>query len=373
MKILNVMQCTNLGGMEQASLRLMIALTRLGHSCRVVSLNPLGGLRESLVASGIEAKGLTYAGRGGWRSFTNICRAVRSETADALLMTGHNVAAMLALGEVCRGHRVLCIHFHHEGVMPKWQWRLIYELALRKFDAVTFPSDFVRDEAVKICPTLREVGRTVRNPVALQQIPSRLEVAEARRKFDLDPGGWLVGNAGWLIRRKRFDVFLETAARIVAQRNDVRFVVAGDGPERSELEALRARLGLQDRVVFLGWRDDMQAFYQAIDVLLFNSDFDALGMTPIEAMAYGRPVVASVERGGLGEIIMGSAEVGAVLPRHDTDSLAEICINLLGEQGAVVGGRGRQVVERLCAPARIAREIEKLLGGGVTASVRGGL
>ena len=72
MHILNLMQCTNLGGMEQASLKLMRGLLRRGHSCHVVSLNPLGKLAESLSQSGITAEGVRYAGRGGWKSLPDL-------------------------------------------------------------------------------------------------------------------------------------------------------------------------------------------------------------------------------------------------------------------------------------------------------------
>src|SRR5581483_10576503 len=72
------------------------------------------------------------------------------------------------------------------------------------------------------------------------------------------------------------------------------FAIAGDGPERASLESLARETGISKSVRWLGWLKDMTSFYQALDVLQFNSDWDALGLTPVEAMSFGIPVVCSV-------------------------------------------------------------------------------
>ena len=82
MKIVNIIQGTNLGGMEQASLRLMVGLKERGHSCEVVSLNPIGGLGPLLAEHDIPAVGLPYLGKWGWRSFLLLRRRLR--------FVGHN-------------------------------------------------------------------------------------------------------------------------------------------------------------------------------------------------------------------------------------------------------------------------------------------
>src|SRR5262249_22627244 len=177
MHIVNLMQCTNLGGMEQASLRLMRALMQRGHSLQVVSLNPVGLLKELLDRSGIAVCGLKYEGVGGWRSVHKVRRQLRGIKADALIMTGQNLLGFFALGDMFEGRRLLAMHSIHSGVKPEWQWRLIYSVACNKFNAITFPSDFVRREAERLCPTLQGRSVTVRNPLA---IPSLADDASAR-------------------------------------------------------------------------------------------------------------------------------------------------------------------------------------------------
>jgi glycosyltransferase involved in cell wall biosynthesis len=360
MRILNLIQCTNLGGMEQASLRLMRALQARGHEVGIVSLNPLAGLRPLLEDAGIPSLGLDYR-QSRLTAWFELKKALAAQRAEALIMTGHNFAASLALGGICEGRRLLAIHFHHEGVMPAWRWRLIYRAAMARFQTVTFPSDYVRQEAEAIHPPIARIAMTVRNPLELP-----LEATHSARRAFRDQIGVpydvpLIGNAGWLIERKRFDIFLRAAAEILKRRPEAHFVIAGDGELRGALEQLALTLGVAPRIRWTGWLRDLTAFYSGIDLLLFNSDFDAFPTTPMEAMSHGLPVVASIGRGGLGEVLDDGC--GWLIRGHDLQALAMAADSALSPEGGVRGGRGRRRTADICDPARIADQIEaRLLG-----------
>lgn len=359
MRIVNIMQCTELGGMEQSSLRLMSGLQGRGHRCSVVSLTPLGRLLPHLRAEGIAATGLDYRGKLGWRSFSDLRRTLASEDADALIMTGSNLLAMFALGRLAAGRRLLAMHFHH-AVRPAWQWHLFYRIASARFDAISYPSDFVRREASAIAPFASSLYHTVRNPLAPPGLPEEGQKKSARASLGLPDGLPLVGNAGWLIARKRFDVFLHVAARVSKSLPSVRFAIAGTGPEESHLKDLAQSLGIADRVIWLGWVEDMKNFYMSLDALLFNSDWDAWGNTAVEAMSFGVPVVASVLNGGLKEIIDHSA-YGTILDVHDTTRLANAVLAQLQDGGTHTGAIGRLRSIAVSDQSRIVAEVESLL------------
>jgi glycosyltransferase involved in cell wall biosynthesis len=364
MNILNLIQCANLGGMEQASLRLMTGLQARGHGCELLSLNPMGSLGPLLDATGIPYEGLPYAGKGGWRIMAKLRRRLRKMDVDALLMTGHHMLAMLALGDFCQGRRVLAVHFHHGGVKPEWQWRLIYRLARSRFQAITFPSDFIRQEAERIHPPVAELAHTIRNPLSLPPLAAFEQKQSARQALGLPPNVPVIGNGGWLIPRKRFDLFLRTASIIAAEVSDAHFVIAGDGEQRPTLEALAESLNLTHRLTWTGWVQDMDVFFQSLDVLLFNSDWDALPTTPLEAMSYGIPVVASLENGGLKEII-NSGQYGFLLPQHNVETLAAKAIEMIQNpnQARMIGLAGRERIRATSQPAAIAAQYETLLQG----------
>ena len=330
MHILNVIQCTNLGGMEQSALTLLTELRARGHEVEMLSLNPIGGLGPLLRQHGIPVHGLPYRGRGGWRSLPQFKRELNARKSEALIMTGHNLLAMLALGNLGSNQRLLMIHFHHKGVKPRWQWRLIYQVALRQFSAIGFASDFIRREAELICPAISKVSHTIGNPIVLNRPPTAAQRMQARFELGIPLESCVVGNAGWLIPRKRFDVFLQVARNIAMVEPKALFLIAGDGPERERLELLAQALGIADRVRWLGWKGDLTSFYRSLDLAVFNTDWDALGLTPLEALSAGVPIVASVLNGGLTEIL--DDRYGLVFRSHDIAQLAQTSLNVLGDR-----------------------------------------
>jgi glycosyltransferase involved in cell wall biosynthesis len=344
MRVLNIIQCANLGGMEQSNLLRLKGLVARGHEVEVISLTPLGGMAPLFREAGIPAIGLEYRGWLGWRSLLAMRREFGRRHADAVLMTGHNFAATLGLVGVRAKRKIQAIHHHHfEQSRRMWKWRVIYRFADAVFDAFTFCSEHIYDEAMIVLPRLQPKARVVSDPFDAPPVVSAAEKAAARIALGVAPGAPVIGNAGWLIARKRFDVFLRTAAVIVKQKPDAVFLIAGDGPDKPKLERLAAELGISQHVRFLGWKDNLTEFYRALDVLLFNTDYDALGRVPIEAAALGVPVVASVLNGGLAEALRPPSEI-VLLPSHDVGALAR-------EVGAVLSDASLR--ERISTAARV--------------------
>lgn len=366
MKIFCLIQCANLGGMEQSTLLLLDELKLMGHEVELLSLNEMGPLAPVLKQHGIPASAVGYRGKWGWRSFLPLRRILRAKQADALIMVGHNLMAMLALGDFCRQKRILSLHFHHEGVKSVWGWRLIYRVAMWRFGRIIYPSRFIMEEALNLVPDLSKTKRTISYPIPTPiSLPPKVEVVQrlrARQMLGLEPRHKVVGNAGWLIPRKRWDVFLQVAGQVAAAVPEARFLIAGDGQERARLEQLALELKLRDRVIWLGWQKNLEDFYRALDVMVFNSDWDAMGRTPLEAMSFGIPVVASMLHGGLKEILDSNA-YGFLTDAHDVPRLASRVVELLQNEALAkeIGLKARARIEEVGSPRHHAERVLNLL------------
>ncbi len=160
--------------------------------------------------------------------------------------------------------------------------------------------------------------------------------------------------------------------RAAAEIPEARFVLAGDGPLRGELEAETTRLGIADRVLFLGRRDDVPELLAACDVFALPSLYEGSSLAVLEAMAAYRPVVTSAI-GGSDELI-ADGESGLLVPPGDAGALAAALRRLLGdaELRAALVGRARQRVDaefsRAAMGRRVERVYEELLGDGRDAS-----
>jgi glycosyltransferase involved in cell wall biosynthesis len=128
----------------------------------------------------------------------------------------------------------------------------------------------------------------------------------------------LIGAVGRLSPEKGMDVLI--SALKLMRTPDARLLIGGEGPERDKLERLIADLGLEDRVTLAGQVDGPGAVYGKVRVAAVPSRTEAFGMTAVEALAYGLPVVAT-DCDGPAEIL-GDGRFGLVVPVDDPASLA---------------------------------------------------
>jgi glycosyltransferase involved in cell wall biosynthesis len=164
-----------------------------------------------------------------------------------------------------------------------------------------------------------------------------------------------VGLVGQLTPLKGQKELLEAAARIVAERRDVEFLVVGEDtkrgePYRRELERLSRDLGLDEWVRFLGYERDLPGLLAALDVVAVPSWNEAFSLITAEAMASARPVVAS-RAGALAEII-DDGVTGLLVEPHDIEGLARAIARLAADPALAerLGGAARS------AAGRFARE-----------------
>jgi glycosyltransferase involved in cell wall biosynthesis len=119
---------------------------------------------------------------------------------------------------------------------------------------------------------------------------------------------------------KRHDLFLRAAKRLARRFPQVRFILVGDGPLRAGLEAQADRLGLRDRIEFLGDRRDVPAVLATLDISVLPSASESLSNVILESMAAGVAVVAA-KVGGNPELVQDGT-TGFLFPSGDEEQLS---------------------------------------------------
>lgn len=188
--------------------------------------------------------------------------------------------------------------------------------------AWSFNSRWVRDGLLDRIPEVNAADCRVDYPGV---DPARFGTADAH------PWSWRLACVGRVEARKGVDVAITALAALPPQAT---LVVSGGGPEslRSELMALAQRLGVADRVTFTGPVDDVAAVYEACDALVFPVTWDEpFGLVPLEAMAVGRPVLAT-GTGGSAEYLADGRNC-LLTPPGDAAQLASAIRRLAGEEG----------------------------------------
>ena len=167
-----------------------------------------------------------------------------------------------------------------------------------------------------------------------------------RSKLGVAPDAPLVGLIGRIAAQKRVDLFLEAARRVSARLPGARFLIVGKGELMEEMRRKMSELGLGDRVIFTGGRDDVPDLLSVLDVIVLCSDHEGLPNVILEAMAARRPVVAT-DVGACRELV-AEGITGHLVAPGDSEVLAAAIIRvlLLPDRGRAMGEAGhRRAVE----------------------------
>ncbi|MEW6750751.1 MAG: glycosyltransferase family 4 protein [Candidatus Latescibacterota bacterium] len=192
----------------------------------------------------------------------------------------------------------------------------------------------------------------------------------ARRRLGCGAGP-LVGMVAQLVPNKRPEDFLRAAALVAERFPDCRFLLVGREPEGggygAYLRELASRLGLGERVVFAGFQDDVPGVMAALDVVVLTSAQEAFGRVLVEAMAAGRPVVAT-RSGGVAEVV-ADQETGILVPVGDVPGIAAAVAAFLAapERARAMGlagqARARQEFGLEAHVGRMEAAYRAVLGG----------
>ena len=168
--------------------------------------------------------------------------------------------------------------------------------------------------------------------------------SETRLQLGLEDDDFVLLLVATLRPEKRADLFVDAVARASATDKRIRGLVVGGGPELKQVQAQAEALGGVVRVI--GERSDVPALMTCADAICLSSDFEAVPITLLEAMAAGRPIIAT-SVGGVGEIVAPS-ETGLLVPPSDPRAFAEAILELAAEpeRRRAMGEKARARFER---------------------------
>jgi len=378
-RILYVSHTSQLGGGEHSLLLLLARLDRERFAPGVVVPEPgpltdrLDAMRVSWHAVPMVRFERTTSPATLVRYFWCWRRAVRKlrklvGQVDAQLVHANSTAAFLFAAQLTGKQDVPRVWHVRDFSLTGIGW--LDRAMARSASAIIAISEPVR-ESVPRASGVGEKTAVIHNGVDTAEFAPGDRMA-VRRELGISETTPLAGIVGQVVPWKGHERFLDVAANVCERMPAAKFIVAGDnrfGDFPGILDRLKdraAELGLRDRVVFAGWRDDAAAVMNALDVLLVTSDNEPFGRVVIEAMACGKPVL-SFQCGGPVEII--EHDVSGLLVRpYDTGAMADEAVRLMSgrDKSAEMGQRARRVVcERFSADlyaAQVQEVYAQLLG-----------
>ena len=314
-------------GAERCVYELATRIDRDRFDVQVAALRG-GDVADRLRDAGVKVTVLGLRGKWDLAKAAGLVRLLGRERID--LLHTHLFHADLAgrLAAVAAGtpHLVHSVHIAEARYRP-WRFAFARLLAWRCDRIVCVSAGVARHHSRKsgLPPSRYEV---IYNGIDADAL-TRDETArrELRRQWGVGDGQVVAVFAGRLDPQKGLDTLLR-AIELLTRQGDIRFVIAGDGPQRAMVEAFCAGES-GGAVRMLGFVGDVRGLYSAADLLVMPSRWEGFGLSVAEAMAAGLPVVAS-RVAGLDEVV-ADGRTGILLPPNDADALARTIRQLAGD------------------------------------------
>ncbi len=348
------------GGQNQV-LQTVMGLRALGHRTAVVA-HPQGVLARRM-AEGMDLYRQAPAHEVDFAAAFRLARIIKDVRPDVIhAHDPHAVSfAAMALSLMGRSTRPALVaarrvDFHlKRNAFSRWKYSLV--------DAMITSSDAIRNMVVSDGFAADRVV-TVHEGIDVDHVAAQPPV-DLHRELWLPGGSPVVGNVAALVPHKGQRFLVEAAAMVCRERPDVQFVVFGEGELRKPLQYQIRHLGLERHVQLVGFRQDVLSCVRSLDLFVMSSITEGLGTSLLDAMALGRPIVATTA-GGIPEAVEDGV-TGLLVPPQHAAPMAEAILSLLADperarrMGAAGLARvrdrfsaGRMVAETLAVYERVA-------------------
>lgn len=347
-----------MGGGEMSFLQLMAALDR--SQCEPYFLSaPFQPFLDELAALGVPFEACKFPPIRPHRigAIWRCVRAIRDAAKqwDVHVLHGNAPRANVLAGLAGLGRPVKVV-YHVRNLLLEGDYIDLDYWSSRLSDAIICNSRTTQGRFVGRSP-FKPRTFVVLNGVDLKTYRPDIDKRTCKGALGLPEETLVVGTVGRLHPTKGQDTFILAAHRLARERGDVHFVIAGEdiSPGRSweaHLRAMAESLGLADRVHFTGFRRDVPQVISAMDCFVLASDIDPIPRGTQEAMACGRPVVATLSGGNVELIEDG--KTGYLVPVKDPEAMARRLLELLADT-ALRQSMGQAA--RVWAEVHFAREV----------------
>lgn len=356
--VLHLIGSLQVGGAE----RQLVSLAPLFNPERfriiVATMQTRDTLAGALAGTHVECRSLNFRMRrfisGVWR----LCSLLKREKVDILHTHMFHASRYGRIAGLCV--RVpLMIATDHGQELWKKPWDIAFEKFANKYTALRIA---VSQDVAEILSTRECVPENkllvIPNGVDVERFQAgRFGRESVRNQLGLPDGAVVVGTVARLAEPKALHILIEAVVQVSKSLPQVRLVIVGDGPLRGDLERCVADRGASDRVLFTGLRSDIPEVLAAFDIFALSSISEGLPVSLLEAMAAGKPVVAT-RVGGIPEVVSDRRE-GLLVPSGDPKALAG-AIHELACDPELACRLGQQASEKVAAEYSIAATVRTL-------------
>jgi len=362
-KVLQLIETSGPGGAETMLINLVRELSK-GRYDPIICLRKSGWLCDQLQKHGFETVIISQDGYVNSAWFRQLRKIIHAEQIDVI--HAHEFA-MNAYGSVLSGLTgvavITTVHgksYYHE----KWRRRLAYR-TIAKWSKMVAVSDDIRNFLITQVGIKKNNVLTIHNGIDTKAYIGRSHVERAHQNGRTE---YVIGAVGSLYPVKGHTYLLQALAIVLKTQPEVVCRIAGQGHLLPQLEAEAGDLGIANQITFLGLRDDIPEVLRNIDVFVLPSLSEGLPLSVLEAMAAGKPVIAT-DVGGVSEVLQDQI-TGFMVPAKDPKALAARILQLMADRTIAerFGRAGREKIEQEFSLETMTKRYEALYDQALTGS-----
>jgi glycosyltransferase involved in cell wall biosynthesis len=321
--------------------------------------------KKDLSADTLEEFGIdvTYMARHKFdpATYPDLLKVLRAKRADVVHLHGYGATTF---GRLCAWRMGIpaILHEHANHGDTPWFQKIADRILAPHTDLAIAVSESTGEFTTRARLMPAERTKVVYLGAPLDEFArprSAAEIAAARQALGIAPETLAIGTITRLMPSKGNQYLVEAAPGILQKHPGVRFFIVGEGELQPELEVQARALGLGDRLVFSGFQRDVAAALAALDLVVFPSLWEGTPLTVFEALAMGKPIVAT-DADGLLDVLTARQDA-LVVPKANAAALAEGICTLIEQPplAAALAAEARKTGQRYDIAAFV-RKMERL-------------
>ncbi|MBU1087432.1 MAG: glycosyltransferase [Candidatus Omnitrophica bacterium] len=344
--ILYTMNSAEIAGSEKALILLLRRLNRKKFN-PIVMCPAQGPLIKRLRKENVRVLVNIQKSRFGLSTLYNLVQILKRENIDLVHLHSTRVHAIIA--KLLRIPVVERINMtRHKYIWSFSKFVFIDRLMSCFVDRFIIVSEALKRDMIKRKISKRKL-LTIYNGIDWNELTEPSEIIKTKRELSLSDDDIVIGVIGRLVKQKGHKYFIEAAVSILEKFPKAKFLIVGNGPLEKDLKSFVKKAGIDNNVIFTGFRNDIANLLEIMDIFVLPSIWEPLSNALLEAMAIGKPIVATN--------VDGTAEAlnhnysGLLIKPEDSSEIAKAVVKLLEnkEKALKMGMAAKEVVKaRFC-------------------------
>lgn len=360
LNLMHIVFCLDVGGLEYLVLNLIKKLNKAKYNVSICSLSAKGKLEEKFIKMGIKVYHIEKSRGIDYLLYFKLASLLRKNQID--IIHTHNPAPWfygVVAGKLA-GIKA-AVHTEHSYLFAEQKRLMLAERLLSKItETIVSDSDKVTDFLVKKLGIHEERITTIVNGIDIDKFKIVVDVMAKKTEFGIAEDSLVIGNVARLEPVKNHLYLLDVFSKVIRSFPKAVLVIVGGGSQFEILKLKAVELGIKNKVFFLGVRDDIPELLGLFDIFALTSINEGISLSLLEAMAAGRPIVATNVGGNPDVVVDG--KTGFLLPLKDSEKMAEKIVSLLSnkELSIRMGEAGLKRAEQLFSLDRMVKNYENI-------------